>query len=351
MTALNPPNPLNSVPESVVQPVPWRRLAWVAWRQSRTVFAATFGVVGLLALYYLISGHQIHTDYGALRACHPAHSSACQFLSRNFLDKYGSTGPLGFVQNLVPVLLGAFAGAPILARELETGTVRYAWTQGVGRMRWAITLLVPGAIVSALALAAFGAVVAWRYHPLTEAGVAQRLNPSLFPASNPAVVGWALAGFGIGVLTGLLWRRVLPAVATTFVIGFGLAVVTSLTLRGHYLPPKTTTGLQINSNSLQLGQWWTKGGARVSDAQLNQVLQSAGVQGSISSGGTHAQAAPGTTGTDPIQYLIHHGYTQWTSYQPDSRYGTFQWIEFGWLTALALSALTLAILLLRRRDA
>jgi hypothetical protein len=323
----------------------------VAWRHSRTTFAATFGLVGLLAVYYLISGHQIHTDYAAWQACQPRHSSACQFLSNNFLNKYGSTGPLGFVQNLVPVLLGAFAGAPILARELETGTVRYAWTQGVGRVRWALTLLVPGAVAAALALAVFGAVVDWRYHPLTEAGVTQRLDASLFPASNPAVVGWALAGFGIGVLTGLLWRRVLPAVATTVVIGFGLAVLTSVTLRGHYLPPKTTTGLQINTTGMQIGQWWTHGGARVDDAQLNQVLQNAGIQGSISSGGTHSQAAPGNTGTDPIQYLIHHGYIQWTSYQPDSRYWTFQWIEFGWLTALALVTLTFAILLLRRRDA
>jgi hypothetical protein len=342
---------LTSVPDREVRPVPWRSLAWVAWRQSRTALAATFGVVGLLAAYYLVSGHQIHTDYATWQACSPRHSSACQFLSSNFFNKYGSTGPLGFVQNLVPVLIGAFVGAPILARELETGTVRYAWTQGVGRVRWALALLAPGAIVSAVTVAAFGAVVDWRYHPLVEAGVTQRLDPSLFPASAPAVVGWALAGFGIGVLTGLLWRRVLAAVATTVVIGFGLAVLTSVELRGHYLPPKTTTGLQINSTGMQVDQWWTKGGRRVSDGQLNQALQSAGVQGSISHGGTHAQATPGSTGTDPIQYLIHHGYTQWTSYQPDSRYWTLQWIEFGWLTALALITATIAVLLLRRRDA
>ncbi len=29
---------------------------------------------------------------------------------------------------VIPVLIGAFAGAPVLARELETGTYRYAWT-------------------------------------------------------------------------------------------------------------------------------------------------------------------------------------------------------------------------------
>jgi hypothetical protein len=33
---------------------------------------------------------------------------------------------------LVPALIGAFAGVAVLARELEAGTFRYAWTQGFG---------------------------------------------------------------------------------------------------------------------------------------------------------------------------------------------------------------------------
>jgi hypothetical protein len=31
------------------------------------------------------------------------------------------------------------------------------------------------------------------------------------------------------------------------------------------------------------------------------------------------------------QCLGQHGYTQWTSYQPASRFWPFQWIEGGWL--------------------
>ena len=33
----------------------------------------------------------------------------------------------------------------------------------------------------------------------------------------------------------------------------------------------------------------------------------------------------GAAPIDPVQYLLQHGYTQWTSYQPDSRYWAFQW--------------------------
>ena len=35
-----------------------------------------------------------------------------------------------------PFVIGAFLGAPLLARELEDGTWQLAWTQAVPRMRW-----------------------------------------------------------------------------------------------------------------------------------------------------------------------------------------------------------------------
>jgi ribulose bisphosphate carboxylase small subunit len=60
--------------------------------------------------------------------------------------------------------------------------------------------------------------------------------------------------------------------------------------------------------------------------------------------------APGQGGgADPVQYLLQHGYTQVTQYQPDARFWTFQWIEFGWLALLSLVLIGTALWLLRRR--
>jgi hypothetical protein len=50
-----------------------------------------------------------------------------------------------------PALVGAFVGAPVLARELETGTFWFAWTLGFGRWRWTLGKLVPLAIAVAAA--------------------------------------------------------------------------------------------------------------------------------------------------------------------------------------------------------
>jgi ABC-type transport system involved in multi-copper enzyme maturation permease subunit len=37
------------------------------------------------------------------------------------------------------MLVGMFWGAPLIAGEIEHGTHRLVWTQGVSRLRWAAT--------------------------------------------------------------------------------------------------------------------------------------------------------------------------------------------------------------------
>ena len=81
--------------------------------------------------------------------------------------------------------------------------------------------------------------------------------------------------------------------------------------------------------------------------QLNQVLQAAGAPNPQRRG---HQAKPGEPGIDPVQYLLHHGYMQWTSYQPDSRYWTFQAIEAAWLVVLSILLLAGTVWLVRRRS-
>src|SRR2546426_12292179 len=96
----------------------------------------------------------------------------------------------GYVLQAVPALIGAFAGAPVLARELETGTFRYAWTQGFGRWRWALAKLVLLAVVLAAATGAFGALVSWYYQP--EFGTGNQA-PGLYQTS-PLVTLFSLRG-------------------------------------------------------------------------------------------------------------------------------------------------------------
>ena len=76
---------------------------------------------------------------------------------------------------VIPPLLGAFVGAPVLARELETGTFRFTWTQGFGRARWTVATLAPLALAVTVLAGAFGFLFSWCYGP--QIGVKYGLSP------------------------------------------------------------------------------------------------------------------------------------------------------------------------------
>jgi hypothetical protein len=332
--------------DSAPAPVPWRPLLWVAWRRYRGALVATLALLAAVALYLLVRGQQIRHAYAAVLACTPKDSPNCRFAFDGFQNHYGNIGLLAAILLWLPGLIGAFAGAPILGRELETGTFRYAWTQGAGRMRWLLALVVPGLLGVAAACALLGILLTRYERPLLQSGIDQRLHQSVFPLTGVAVVGWGVAAYSLGVLAGLVLRRVVPALVATLVVWTGLQFLAS-ELRVHYLAPLRTSNLTLSVHNLPIDQWWTKGGVRVGNDQMNQALQAIGVQRNANGISAHAQA--GEAPQDPIQYLIQHGFTQWTSYQPDSRYWPFQGIEFGWLALLSVVLLGLAVWRVRRR--
>jgi hypothetical protein len=49
------------------------------------------------------------------------------------------------------------------------------------------------------------------------------------------------------------------------------------------------------------------------------------------------------------QCLSQHGYTRWSSYQPPSRFWTFQAIEGAWLLLLSLLFIGTTVWLVQRR--
>ena len=136
----------------------------------------------------------------------------------------------GAILQAMPVLIGAFVGGPVLARELETGTYRYAWTQGVGRGRWALGKLVSLAVAVTVAAWIFGLVLAWYYQPYFAPGnqglgLAEMTPffPGLFDLHGVMFAAWTLAAFAIGGLAGMLIRRVVPAIVATLAVYAGLA--------------------------------------------------------------------------------------------------------------------------------
>jgi ABC-type transport system involved in multi-copper enzyme maturation permease subunit len=340
MTALT--MPARPKHDAGLRPVPWRRMAWVTWRQHRAALAGAAAFLGAFAVYLWLTGLQMHHAEAAY--CHPAGSLGCAI---NFTGRYGETAIIvSIALQAVPALIGAFIGAPVLARELETGTFRYAWTQGIGRLRWTVGKLVPLAVAVTAVAGAFTVLFAWYNQPWAAAGYVIPFSARVFDLLGVAFAAWTLAAFAIGVLAGMLIRRVVPAIAATLAVYAGLAFATGLWLREHYLTPLVTHGTNLPGSAWIISHWYTKGGRLVSRSAISQELV----------GYHHApatQVGPNRFQTvlDPARYLTQHGYANWTSYQPASRFWPFQWIEGGWLLALSVLLVATTVWLVRRRAA
>ncbi len=333
MTALR--TPARPERDAGLRPVPWRRMAWVTWRQHRTALGGVAVFLGALAVYLWLTALQLHHSYAT--ACHPASSLGC---AMDFTGRYGITSIIvSIALQAVPPLIGGFAGAPVLARELETGTFRYAWTQGFGRRRWTLGKLVLLAVAVTAAAEAFSVLFSWYDQPLFAAGYAVPFSPRVFDLGEVAFAAWTLAAFAIGALAGMLIRRVVPAIAATLAVYAGLAFATALWLREHYMAPLLTSTLNLPGSASIVNQWYTKGGKFAFPARGTQIVDAV------------SRLCPGISNLSSAQCLARHGYTQWTSYQPGSRFWPFQWIEGGWLLALSLLLIAGAVWLVRRRAA
>ncbi len=346
----------SSPPLAGRRPVPWTRLAWVSWRQRRGALITAATVLAALSLYLLIMGLRIRSAYAGVIGCHPASSPRCQLVAYAFSQNYyenlgasmvhdiGDPPVISGLLLLVPLLLGVFAGAPLLARELETGTFRFAWTQGCGRLRWALAQLALPAITLIAATGAFTALYSWYMRPFTALGLGKSaIEPPEFPLHGVAFAAWTLAAFAIGAFAGVTIRRTVPALAASLVSWAGLALVTTVFLRPNYETPLLTRGgaphsgpAWLSNSSWVLSSWTTgPGGREVSSATLNSLVPPS-IQNSA-----QPSAFP--------DWLTQHHYTQWWSYQPLSRYGHFQLIEGGWLLALSVVLIAATVWMIRRR--
>jgi hypothetical protein len=284
-------------------------MTWVTWRQHRATLISLPAVLAAVSVFLLVAGLKIHHDYAVLTACRPFQSAACQQLNATFNQTDWTIGNTVLIfMNLAPALLGAFAGAPVLARELETGTYRYAWTQGYGRARWTIAKLTLLAVVIVAVTGAFSQLFTWFFRPFLAQESLNVLSATVFATRGVVFAAWTLAAFALGAFFGMLFRRILPAMAITLGAYIGLALLTWGVLRRHYVPSAVTSSPAFESGPV--------------------------------------------TPQDP--WVLAHwfvGGTRWTRYVPVSRFWPMQFAEAGWLLVLSVLLVAATVWLVRRRAA
>jgi hypothetical protein len=109
-------------------------MTWVIWRQYRVTAAIAGAILAAFAVLLLITGLQDAAKWhAALANC--VKNGACGDLSQA-VSLGGPVYTLTILTLAVPILFGMFWGSPAVARERETGTIQFAWTQSLTRWRW-----------------------------------------------------------------------------------------------------------------------------------------------------------------------------------------------------------------------
>lgn len=151
-------------------------MTWLTWRQLRTQTAVVYAAVAAAVVLVLLTGPQL-ADLAR------GNANIFDLVSRTDRNLFYSGIALLAV---VPAVIGAFWGAPMVARELETGTYRLVWAQSVTRTRWLMTKLGLTLAAAVVAVGALSWAVTWWSGPLdcalssTHGGLPARLTPVSF---------------------------------------------------------------------------------------------------------------------------------------------------------------------------
>jgi hypothetical protein len=332
-------------------------VSWLVWRQYRTSTAITGVLVGLFAVLLVITGlrmaSQFHATFGACLA-----ANNCRFPTDDAGLVSGWLGVVVEFSLAVPAILGMFLGAPAVAREAETGTAHFAWTQAVTRRHW-LTVKTGWLLLAALAWGgAVGALVTWWSGPRNAVALSQ-FNPGTFDIEGIMPAAYSVFAMALGIAAGMLIRRVLPALGVTLGVFFAVRLIIIGWVRQHYMTPVTNLyNITLDNILPPKGAAWILGhGFRGPNGPL-----------AIPGGGTVEFAADGFPAPDipaachayftqgPAQdklfpCLTSHGYSQYITYQPAARYWPFQFIEAGIFVALAAVLIAVAFAVINRRDA
>jgi len=307
--------------------VPWRRLARITWRQQRTALAAILALPAVAAMAMAViaapHGGSSYTDDPA---------------------RVGLKSAVILLLQLTPVLAGLFIGAPLIAREAEQGTLRLAWTQGADRTRWLLCRTVPAMALLALAAAGLGLELRWwlRAEGSTSWSAAGQWLPQFFNLNPLPFAGWVTLSFSLGLLLGAAIRRTVPAMAATVGCYAALLTATSVWWRRAYLPPllRTVPHTRIES-----------GGGYGYGVSFSRVSGPGPYMLGTRLGWPDGRPLSASQLSHPAAWFREHHIAVWMSYQPGSRYSTFQFIEFGWLAALSALLVGLTVVVINRRAA
>jgi hypothetical protein len=331
-------------------------MIWLTWRQFRVPLLTALGALAVVGTGVAVLGLVMRNEYDStIVGCEALNS--CATAGQSFRDSFGPVvGLLSVAMLLLPALLGAFWGAPLITRELENGTHRLVWTQGVTRRRWLAVKLGVVVLAGLVLTAAFSALLTWAADPY-DTLVGGRFGALSFGSRNVAPLGYAVFALLLGATIGLLVKRTLPTMAVLIVAFAVLQIGMAFFGRAHLMSPVTESvtvsqasmekihGLGISGPPPTNGTFSPDTRVLVSDYEIgggwlltpDMALRSA--DGGLMDPALADACFQGNGMEKTSACLAGHDLHFDVSYHPASRYWPFQGIELaGFLTATLLLA-------------
>jgi hypothetical protein len=260
---------------------------------------------------------------------------ADQFLSINEYEG----GKVMASMALLPLALGLFLGVPLVAREIEGGTAPTVWTLAASRVRWFGGRLLPILliVVVMMAVLAVASDVLWAgrepWGPTPRFGDAGLHGPIIF--------GKGLAAFGIAVLLGAIFGRILPSVivgallGVALYVGWGAGFDLWLQAEGanHRVAVVGDPG-SVNTDEIFPGGWGVVNVVQLPDGRFVQPWEVEGL-------------AP--AGTEDTYTWVFETYPAFIQGVPAEQYGTWSATETTTFSLIGIGALLLAFPVVARR--
>lgn len=344
------------------------------WMQAQTSALVALSALVLSAVLALATGpHLAHLYDTTVINC--AARGDCQSAKATLVGTDSSLQGLFYALLLVaPVLIGLFWGAPIVARDLETGTFRLSFTQSVTRTRFVLTRVVLGAAAAMAITGVLSLIVTWWSSPL-DAVNANRFALSIFGLRGIVPIGYGAFGFALGATVGTVVRRTVPAMAATLVAFVAARLGVAYWVRPHFVAPverfypfaldagfsvvHAAAGLEIIPAAPVLPNAWVYS-TTVTDNMGNQPTSqfieracptlTSGIPVGAHVGGGHT--APGPAIEPEVQACaarIGAKFHELVTYQPASRYWELQAFETALFIVLTLGLAALSVWWLRRQ--
>lgn len=201
----------------------WARLTLRLSRFELLVFA---GFVALFIVATVLTAARIDAVRPPVEclANFEAPPLGCDLKSSAWYDAQNGVAGLSMgVLIFLSFAAGLFLGVPIVARELERGTARLAWSLAPSRMRWFLARLLPVLVLLALVTFLAG-IAADRYVAATTSESDLANSFTNFGFRGLLIASRAVFIFAVGVAVGSIVGRALPAIILAAVIAtIGLA--------------------------------------------------------------------------------------------------------------------------------